>query len=341
MTSVTGERRRPHRLAVSTAARFQKAVDESGLELDEAQQAAVARLIEPPASGFYIWGSVGRGKSLLANLYYESLPTKRKRRSHFHDFFRDLQAEIFATRRPIEDTIRSMIGSARAVFFDEFHVHDVADAVYLTKTLEALLSLKVLVIATSNYAPQDLMPNPMFHHRFEPAIALITSRFEVVAFGEGVDYRRIDNGEPRTGFTAGEWRINPEALSGEISSPIELMVNGLPIRAVSADQGGVTFTFEELCGQPLGTNEYLKLAEEHERFQILAVPDLATSPLNELMRLCNVVDVLYHRGQRIDVESLAEPERMRHAEAPPHDAYRILSRLASMQVLSQPQMFRR
>lgn len=330
MTSVIAERRRPHRLAVSTATRFQKAVSESGLEFDDAQQSVIARLAEPPASGFYIWGSVGRGKSLLADLYYESVPTKRKRRFHFHDFFRDLQSEIFGTRRPIEETIRSMIGSARVVFFDEFHVHDVADAVYLTKTLEALLASKVLVIATSNYAPEDLMPNPMFHHRFEPAIALITSRFEIISFGEGVDYRRVGTAQSRTGFGTGEWWITPEALPTE--SRTALTVNGLTIRAVAAEPPAATFTFAELCGQPLGTNEYLKLAEDFSRIRIIAVPDLATAPLNELMRLCNVVDVFYHRGQRMDVESVAGPERMDDAENPPHDAYRILSRLATLQL---------
>ncbi|MGD9430819.1 cell division protein ZapE [Arthrobacter russicus] len=154
---------RPNRLAVSTSPLFQLAVAASGIAFDDAQRAAIVRLSAPPIHGFYLWGAVGRGKSMLSDLYYDAVPTARKRRFHFHSFFRELQTEIAATRQPVENSISRILGSARVVLFDEFHVHDVADAVYLTKTLDALMQQGVLVLATSNYAPDELMPNPLFH----------------------------------------------------------------------------------------------------------------------------------------------------------------------------------
>lgn len=284
---------------------------------------------------------------MLAELYFDAVPTALKKRFHFHNFFRELQAEIFSTRQPVERSIRKIIGKAQVVFFDEFHVHDVADAVYLTKTLEVLLELNVFVLATSNYAPGMLMPDPLFHDRFIPAIALIESNFEIVPLGAGTDYRRVAMPHGRTGFgtgsgtgfNTGEWRVAPATTPIAPRSSVELTVNGLAIHAV-ATGGAATvaatavFTFAELCERPLGTNEYLQLAEDFDSIKLIAVPDLATASLNSLMRLCNLVDVFYFRDRRLDVEAHAEPERMREAIEPPPDMARTLSRLATLSLVS-------
>lgn len=312
---------------------FEHATLDLNLEFDPHQLAAIAKLSTATPHGFYLWGDVGRGKSMLAELYFETAPTSRKQRFHFHNFFRDLQAEIMSTRQSVEDSIRTLIGPAEMVLFDEFHVHDVADAVYLTKTLETLIEQDVFVVATSNYEPERLMPDPLFHHRFATAIALIESRFEMVPLGEGIDYRRQLTGRVRAGFGAGQWQVAPHNDDTVPSGGFGLRVNGLEVRAVSVDHNAATFTFEELCERPLGTREYLRLAEDFAGIQLIGVPDLATASPSSLMRLCNLVDVLYHRDQQFDVEALAEPERMREAFAPPHDAPRTLSRLATLELV--------
>lgn len=321
---------RPHRLAVATAPLFQLAVRSSDITFDDAQHAAIARLLDPPAYGFYLWGAVGRGKSMLSDLYYAAVPTARKRRFHFHSFFRELQGEIATTRQPIEKSINSIIEPARVVLFDEFHVHDVADAVYLATTLDVLVRKGILVLATSNYAPDELMPNPLFHDRFIPTIALLQSRFELVSLGHGPDYRRRATHQGHNGFGGGRWGIDPNPSAVTPHSRLELIVNGLPVRAVAAEGGTATFTFAELCERPLGIREYLRLAEEFESIRLIAVPDLALSERDPLLRLCNLIDLLYDRDQRFDVEAVTVPERILEARQPPHDAARALSRLAAL-----------
>lgn len=321
---------RARRLAVATSPRFQLAARQSGLMFDDAQHAAIARLSDAPEHGFYLWGAVGRGKSMLSDLYFDVIPTSSKRRFHFHSFFRELQTEIVAARQPVEKSIATIIGPARVVFFDEFHVHDVADVVYLTKTLDVLIERSILVIATSNYAPRELMPNPLFHDRFIPAIKLIESRLEVVALGSGPDYRRIATDRGHLGFGAGRWSIDPAPSPGAHRSTVELTVNGLPVRAVTAEGSAATFTYAELCEQPLGVREYLRLAEDFDSISLIDVPDLASAKPDPLMRLCILIDVLYDRDRQLDIQASSAPERMLNAKEPPYDAARALSRLATL-----------
>ncbi|ALJ20215.1 cell division protein ZapE [Microbacterium sp. No. 7] len=325
----SGPEGQPSSIASATSPRFLCAVHASGLAFDEAQRSAIARLAEPPTHGFYLWGPVGRGKSVLLDLYYGAVPTSRKRRFHFHDFFRDLQAEIAAARKPVEASIGGILGSARVVLFDEFHVHDVADAVYLTTTLEVLAARGILLLATSNDEPRGLMPNPLFHERFLPAIALIESRLDVVSIGSGRDYRRDVAGG--SGFGGGSWEVDAGAPGGQPAGGVDLTINGLVVRAAAADGTAATFTFAELCDRPLGTGEYLRLADRFARIRVLAVPDLSSVGCDPLTRLCRLVDVLYDRDRRLDVRAAGAPRRMLDAREPPLDAARTLSRLAMLE----------
>lgn len=323
--------------ATAAARSFVSAVGSASVDFDEAQREAISRLATPVSGGHYLWGAVGRGKTMIANLFYEAAPTARKKRFHFHDFFFGLQREIVAARRPIDEVIGEILGDAELIMFDEFHVHDVADAVYLSKTLDALLARNTLLFATSNYAPTELMPDPLFHDRFLPTIQQIESGLQVVRLADGVDYRgeqAAQTGDARTGFAAGVWidLLASGSCGGEAVAPentVDLTINGLPVRAVSAADGKeATFSFAELCERPLGTREYVSIAETYERIRLLGVPDLAVAPLNSLMRLCDLVDVLYHRDRRFEVQAFGRPERMREAESVPHDMSRALSRLS-------------
>lgn len=132
------------------------------------------------------------------------------------------------------------------------------------------------------------------------------------------------------GFGAGCWVVDRSVSPATPRSRVELTVNGLPVRAVATDPGAATFTFTELCERPLGIREYLRLAEDFDRIRLVAVPDLASAERDPLMRLSNLIDVLYDRDQQLDVQAVAAPERMLEARQPPYDAARILSRLATL-----------
>lgn len=314
-------------LARATTAGFRRALDETGLAFDAAQRAAVRAMEDPARGGFYLWGPVGRGKSMLAEAYFAAIPHAGKRRFHFHTFFRELQEVRFAEGGPIDDTIARMIGDARAVMFDEFHVHDVADAVYLNAALRGLFARDVLFLATSNYDPPSLLPHPEFHHRFAEGAALVRSHLDVVPLGDGQDYRLRAGPRPASGFASGSWAIEPAPLPVPSPGPV-LQVNGLAIRALSSQGRMASFAFDEICGRPLGIREYLGLAGDLDALALRGVPDLANARRDELMRFANLVDALHDADVALSVTSAAAAERALAASEPPIDLARTLSRLA-------------
>ncbi|MDL9981500.1 cell division protein ZapE [Microbacterium candidum] len=318
----------PHPLAVGAGARLRAAGP--AVSLDAAQLAAVEALSRPAAHGYYLWGAAGRGKTMLADRYFAAIPSPHKRRFHFHDFFRDLQRQIILEREPLDASLRRLVGDARAILFDEFHVHDVADGVYLAATLETLIAHGVLLIATSNYEPSGLMPNPLLHSRFETTIELVTTRLDVVHIGAGVDYRARRAGDAAgRGFATGTWCIGESSAAD--GARIDLDAGGFRIRARHVHEGAASFDFHDLCGRALGTAQYLWLAEWFETVVLEDVPDLATVGRDPLARFANLVDVLYDRDVRLRVCAAAIPERMLDAVDPPRDAPRTLSRLSALE----------
>lgn len=322
---------------------FDAAIAQLGFSFDPAQTAAIAALTRPSSHGFYLWGGVGRGKTLIADTYFAAIDTGRKRRFHFHHFFRDLQAQIVRERVPIEDSLRRLIGDARVILFDEFHVHDVADGVYLTKALTTLLELDIFLIATSNYAPAELMPNPFFHERFRPAINLIQSELDVVHLGDGEDYR-VTQPAVREGFGAGTWRVSREGRAGLDASPgavapdfacvvsnTVLDAEGHALRAVSAKDGSAEFTFDELCARPLGVGQFLWLSEHFRELALTNVPDLASVDRDPLARFTNLIDVLHDRGTRLHICAAGTPDGLLEAQDPPRDVARTVSRLTLLE----------
>lgn len=338
-------------LAATTTTRFLETVREWELDLDPAQHEAVARLVASPRHGFYLWGPVGRGKTMLAEAYFAAIPTDRKLRVHFHEFFRALHAEIIAERRPLESTLETLLGDAQAILFDEFHVHDVADAVYLTRTLEVLVESGVLVLATSNYAPTDLMPDPLFHDMFVPGIRMIERELEVVPLEQGQDYRRVTaaGGSDADGFASGVWTVAPRAAAAESEADrigrsdtaetaaagdavTSLTLGGLDVRAEARDGCRARFTFAELCERPLGTHQYLDLARTLTDVEVTAVPDPATLSEHSAQRLCTLIDVLADRDLGVRFVAAAPWHRLSEVRILPIDVDRALSRLSLLRV---------
>ncbi|MFT4305436.1 MAG: cell division protein ZapE [Microbacterium sp.] len=326
-----------HPVSVPTGPRFARGIRSARLELDAAQQAAVDALSRPARHGFYLWGSVGRGKTLLAERWFQAAPTRRKRRFHFHSFFRALQGEVFGGGG-VPGALARIMGSARVVLFDEFHVHDVADGIYLSLALRWLRENDVLVIATSNYAPADLLPDPAHHDTFAPAIALIETSFEVVPLGEGRDYRR----QPAVralparyvapgarGFAGGGWTVTAQDAP---AAGLVLDAGGIPLPALSVNGEEAVLAFADLCERPVGAGEYLWLAASFPRVVVRGMPDPAALGRDAAARFATLVDVLHDHGSELRVESAGPPERLSAGREAPRDVARAASRLLTLPV---------
>ncbi|SLM94268.1 cell division protein ZapE [Brevibacterium yomogidense] len=308
------------------------------MELDSGQQAALAALTAGTAHGFYLWGDVGRGKTMLADRFAASLATTEVERVHFHGFLRALHRRIAAERAPLPRVLSQMLGDVRVLVFDEFHVHDVADAVFLTALLEHVLEHRILLVATSNYPPQELLPDPLFHHRMEKAIGLIEEHLTVVPIGDGPDYRGAAPSQERTGFAAGRWVIGSgpdgagdradRAARPVTGQPVVVRAAGIPVQALHVTDTELVCTFSAVCEQAVGTHQYLWIAESFQTVTIVDVPDLAAVRRDALLRFALLADILCDRETALVVHARSEAARLLLADEPPRDASRTLSRLS-------------
>jgi cell division protein ZapE len=273
-----------------------------GYELDDAQLDAITKLNELAGRrrGVYLHGPVGRGKSFLADALFDVLPEPKKR-VHFHAFFQELHRRIserLHERGAVARAVKELIGPATVLAFDELHVHDVGDAMLMTRLLEALQARRVMIIATSNYPPDGLLPNPLYHDHFLPGITLIKELMDAVELNGATDYRHLHT-EPRSRFETGE--ITKAADLPTI--PTTLGVNGRTITALGTDDTKVWFGFGDLCEKPTSTQDYLVLADDFDDWVIVGVPRLETRDREAQQRFANVVDVLVDKDVRLTLVS--------------------------------------
>ncbi|WP_040794209.1 cell division protein ZapE [Nocardia higoensis] len=303
-----------------------------GLELDASQRAADRRLAmvldrhgrpRRGSGGVYLHGPPGRGKTMLMDRFFAAARTNRKRRWHFHEFFAHLHTAA-ATTSTTGEAIGRLIGDAELICFDEFHVHDIGDAMLAARLLDALFARRVPLVVTSNYPPAGLLPNPLFHDRFLPAIARITERMTVVAVTGPRDYRRLrteavagsrahrqahraDVADSATGFSRGEFLVgSPPPATGVTV----VRVGSRALTARAADAGTLTADFDSLCGAELSAADYVALAARFERWVVRGVPRLRTVALDQVMRWINLVDVLYDADRMLTVYADAPVEEL-------------------------------
>lgn len=304
---------------------FEEAAAASGFAPDDAQRRAIARILSPRQPRVYLHGPAGRGKTWLMDVAFAAARTTRKRRVHFHAFFPALHAAIFRHAHDLEAALDDLVGELDLLCFDEFHVHDVADGVLVRRLLDALLARGIAIVVTSNYAPEQLLPNPLFHGTFAPAIAAIRAHFDVIEVDGGADHRERGGAD---GFAAGSWITGSAEGAGQGSHVIrgerDIVVRGL-------DDATLHATFADLCDQPLGAADYARLADLRERWRILAVPPLERLAASSAQRFANLVDVAADRGVRIGFHAAGPFEALAHAPVPPLDLARTLSRLRSLQ----------
>jgi cell division protein ZapE len=309
-----------------TVATFERAADEQGFVLDDAQLDAIRRLSAPSEHGHYLWGRVGRGKTWIMDTAFDAIATPRKRRVHFHEFFQQLHRAIIRHHNSIERALDELLGDVDVLCFDEFHVHDVADSTFIRRMLLTLFDRPITLVVTSNYPPEGLLPDPLFHDTFLPTIALIADKLEVVQVRGTRDYRR--DSEHRHGFASGSWVTVRGAATG--SSPATVHAGGRPLTAMRADQDLLWFRFADLLEAPTATSDYLELAAQYPTWMISEIPDFTELLAQPAQRFANLVDVLYDK--QIPTTFVAETPMSALADAPlkPLDVERVVSRLSQL-----------
>jgi len=293
---------------------FEDKAQSRGYQLSQGQRRVIecmaeqlVQLEQGQPRSLYLYGSVGRGKSWLLDGFFQAVPVEAKQRLHFHDFFARLHQGMHC-HRALDDALRAtldeLVGDCRVLCFDEFHVHDIGDAMLLTRLFKALFARGVFLLVTSNYAPEGLLPNPLYHERFLPVIRLINSAMQVLEVGGDTDFRSLPANREHQRFTQGHyvWPGNAEqrqALNVPAQCPVMLEVNKRPLRALATDGRRVVLAFDDLCEKATAVIDYLVLAGQYDEWIIDGLDDLSECSLAAQQRFVNLVDVLYDQDRQL------------------------------------------
>ncbi len=303
---------------------------------------AVTRLlVRPPIPrGVYLWGGVGRGKSLLMDCLYTTVPVVRKTRVHFHEFMRGVHRELEAVQGDVDplDAVGLRIARRfRLICFDEFHVNDIADAMILHRLLARLFALRVGFVMTSNQPPEGLYAGGLHRDRVLPAIALLQEQLDVVEVDAGTDYRlqaleRIETYFVGVGSIADAHMESSfrQLAEGADEDPV-LRIEARVIHARRRAGGVVWFDFAELCGGPRSHSDYLEIAAQFHTVLLSNVPRLSAGQSSEARRFTWLVDILYDRRVKLIVSAAAAPALLYVAGSLLTEFERTASRLIEMQ----------
>jgi len=289
--------------------------------------------------GVYLWGGVGRGKSLLMDGFYATAAIRRKTRVHFHAFMRDVHGALARLKDeadPLAAVASQVANRYRLICFDEFHVDDIADAMILGRLLDGLFAKGVVLVVTSNYAPDDLWPNGLLRERFLPAIALIKDRLDVVEVDAGVDYRlralehletfHVPAGPAAEAALAAAW----EAMRSGPEESARLAIEGRTLSARRRSGSAVWFDFGALCDGPRSQRDYLELARRFAVLFLSGIPRMSAERADEARRFTWLIDILYDHRVKLVASAAVAPEALYVEGANARDFSRTASRLAEM-----------
>lgn len=297
----------------------------------------------PPApKGLYLWGGVGRGKSMLMDLFVDSLGDIPARRVHFHAFMQEIHAAMHQARKDeVEDALApvaaDVASSVRLLAFDEMQINDITDAMIVGRLFEALFAAGVVVVTTSNRVPDDLYKDGLNRQLFLPFITLIKEKMEPWEMVSPTDYRQdrlqgsqvyfTPNGHEATVAIQAIWKD----LSGGSAQPLVLQVKGRDVVLPAFRNGVARATFFELCGKMLGPGDYLAIAAEVKVLILEDIPALSRNNFNEAKRFVTLIDALYEARVKLICSAAAAPEMLYLEGEGTFEFERTASRLREMQ----------
>ncbi|KJV10978.1 hypothetical protein VZ95_01345 [Elstera litoralis] len=296
--------------------------------------------------GLYIHGSVGRGKSMVMDLFFATAPVPKKRRVHFHAFMAEIHSRLHILRREHKDGLADPLAKVAEevaeqtwlLCFDEFVVNDIADAMILGRLFQALFDRGIVMVATSNFPPSMLYKDGLHRDRFEPFIALLEQTVETLTLDGPRDYRRLRRlGEPV--YFAPLGPAATQALDAAFldltdekrGQPESVTVNGRSVPVPQAARGVARFHFDDLCAKPLGASDYLAIAQRYHTLLLDTVPLLSPENHNEARRFITLIDALYEAKTKLLMAAEAFPDQLYPEGRGAFEFQRTASRLMEMQ----------
>src|ERR1700742_1242290 len=280
---------------------------------------------EPPPRGLYVHGEVGRGKTMLMDLFFQQSPVIHKRRAHFHEFMAEVHERIYGFRQNIARgeiadgdvialTAESIFDQAWLLCFDEFHVTDIADAMILGRLFAKLFELGTVVVATSNVAPEDLYKDGLNRALFLPFIAQISARMDVLRLQARTDFRLeklagvkmwlVPADDAAPGALDKAWA----KLTGKAPcKPRDISIKGRTLHVPCSSQGVARFAFADLCEKPLAASDYLRLARDYHTILVDRVPVMDYAERNAAKRFITLIDTLYDNAVKLMASASADP----------------------------------
>jgi cell division protein ZapE len=296
-------------------------------------------------NGLYLVGDVGRGKSMLMDLFFEAADVPRKRRIHFHEFMQDVHKKFYQLKRddqgiddPIPPLADMIAAEASLLCFDEFQVHDIVDAMILGRLFEALFARLVVVVATSNTIPDDLYKGKPGRDAFLPFIGLLKKNLDVLVLDAARDYRRERVHGLRAWSVPADSKADAamdhffEMLSAGVAAhPSSLVVSGRKLVVPLTANGVARFDFLALCGVALGPADYLALATHYHTMLIDGIPRLSPDNFDEARRFVTLIDALYEHRVKLYASAAAYPDDLYRSGEGAAIFERTASRLEEMQ----------
>ncbi|MGZ8256795.1 MAG: cell division protein ZapE [Gallionella sp.] len=293
--------------------------------------------------GLYLWGGVGRGKTFLMDGFFACVPYTRKRRMHFHHFMADVQHAMqqhAAHADPLIAVADDIAHATRLLCLDEFHIDDIADAMILARLLEALMARGVVLVTTSNQAPDALYAQGLQRQNFLPAIALLKAQLKVLHIDGGHDYRLQSSAAasffitPNTSASEAKLAVLFTQLSAGLSThDAPLQLNGRMLKIKKSARQNVWLSFHELCEQPHDQADYLSLAQQFSYIFVSDIPLLNAERGSAARRFSWLIDVLYDHHAKLIASAAVGVEMLYADDLPNADFARTRSRLIEMQTL--------
>ncbi|NVN85822.1 MAG: AFG1 family ATPase [Rhodopseudomonas sp.] len=280
---------------------------------------------QPAPRGLYVYGEVGRGKTMLMDLFFDSSPVALKRRAHFHEFMAEAHERIYAFRQNIKRgeipdgdvialTAASIFDEAWLLCFDEFHVTDIADAMILSRLFAKLFELGTVVVATSNVAPDNLYKGGLNRALFLPFIGLLKGRMEILRLDARTDYRLEKLAGMKVWLTPADReataaidRAWARITGGAPGHARDISIKGRILHVPKSDHHVARFSFADLCEKPLGASDYLKLAHDYHTIMIDHIPVMHSADRNAAKRFITLIDTLYDNAVKLMASAEADP----------------------------------